>query len=428
MKTREARREESHKVSEAQEEGISKTTDLRFSLQTKLTLAFVLVSLIGFVVAFLLLPQLYVRSKEREIEESSAGNVQLLKRSFQALVESSEGDPAGLARRAVRNIGRVEDLTFTGLGSKRSYTPEELLAELEGEVSPKTRGELEEVLDAVHDNFRLVRIVPWEVPPLDRRISFLVEGTTPDYFIPVAVPFRVPERKRRRRSGGRRSDPGTASRFRHRGRSARPGPTTEKERPAGPWSPTFSSSERRRSLISRSTCRNGRKKSTGRAREKSGKTNLYVPVHGLGEPDELVGYFRLIYEPTASLDVWRDLASGPAYVALGIAALLAFGFSVFFVKGITRPIQGLTQGALAIADGKLDQSVEVSTRDEIGVLSRTFNVMRERLRTTLDQLRERAATIEQQNVELDRRFNELRALQNYTENILRTVDSAIFFR
>jgi nitrogen fixation/metabolism regulation signal transduction histidine kinase len=146
----------------------------------------------------------------------------------------------------------------------------------------------------------------------------------------------------------------------------------------------------------------------------------------VAKKDELAGVFCLIYEPTANLPVWKDLAGGPGYVALGAAGFAAVIFSIFFARSITRPVQELTQGALSIADGKLDKSVSVSTGDEIGVLANTFNRMTERLRRTLDQLRERAETIEQQNLELDRRFNELRTLQNYTENILKTVESAIF--
>jgi PAS domain S-box-containing protein len=153
---------------------------------------------------------------------------------------------------------------------------------------------------------------------------------------------------------------------------------------------------------------------------------LYVPVRNVARKDELAGLFWMLYEPTASLPVWRDLVGGPGYAALAAAAFAAVLFSIYFAKSITRPVQELTQGALAIADGKLDRSVSVSTGDEIGVLANTFNQMTERLRRTLDQLRERAETIEQQNLELDRRFNELRTLQNYTENILKTVESAIF--
>jgi len=413
-------------VSGTHDRGVSKTADLRFSLRTKLTLAFVLVSLIGFVVAFLLLPQLYVQSKEREIEASKAGNVQLLKTSFEASIEASGRDLAGLAQLAADRIEALSPFDLTGIDLGKSCSPEEFLDSLRRiGTPPSVLKEVDAVLFTIHGIFRLIRVIPWEVPPVKKKISFLAGESTLEHFVPILAPLRLSEEAPLGTLAV--SDPIGEHELGFTIETDLPD-LVQKLKKSG-WLKLVSNilffQAGEIPELHQSALEDPQVEYWSREDE-SGRTNLYVPVYGLREKNEVLGFFCLVYEGTGRLDVWRDLASGRTYSAFSVAALLAIAFSFFFVKGITRPIQDLTRGALAIADGDLDHSVKVTARDEIGVLARTFNEMRERLSTTLDQLRERAATIERQNVELDRRFNELRALQTYTENILRTVDSAIF--
>lgn len=413
-------------MSGTHDRGVSKTADLRFSLRTKLTLAFVLVSLIGFVVAFLLLPQLYVQSKEREIEASKAGNVQLLKTSFEASIEASGRDLAGLAQLAADRIEALSPFDLTGIDLGKSCSPEEFLDSLRRiGTPPSVLKEVDAVLFTIHGIFRLIRVIPWEVPPVKKKISFLAGESTLEHFVPILAPLRLSEEAPLGTLAV--SDPIGEHELGFTIETDLPD-LVQKLKKSG-WLKLVSNilffQAGEIPELHQSALEDPQVEYWSREDE-SGRTNLYVPVYGLREKNEVLGFFCLVYEGTGRLDVWRDLASGRTYSAFSVAALLAIAFSFFFVKGITRPIQDLTRGALAIADGDLDHSVKVTARDEIGVLARTFNEMRERLSTTLDQLRERAATIERQNVELDRRFNELRALQTYTENILRTVDSAIF--
>ncbi len=67
------------------------------------------------------------------------------------------------------------------------------------------------------------------------------------------------------------------------------------------------------------------------------------------------------------LQLWGGLTV--AFVAL--STLVIYGFS----RRITRPIDRLTDHALRIADGDLDQEIPVDSRDEIGQLAASFNEM-----------------------------------------------------
>jgi signal transduction histidine kinase/HAMP domain-containing protein len=69
-------------------------------------------------------------------------------------------------------------------------------------------------------------------------------------------------------------------------------------------------------------------------------------------------------------------------VALVVASSLGF----LIVRQIIRPIQTMATTAQAISAGDLSQQVEITSRDELGVLASTFNSMTMQLRTFIDSL------------------------------------------
>ena len=67
---------------------------------------------------------------------------------------------------------------------------------------------------------------------------------------------------------------------------------------------------------------------------------------------------------------------------LVISVLLSFLLS----KTMITPIQRLTEGAERVADGDFSHKIEVTSRDEIGVLTNTFNNMAQQLEDTIQQV------------------------------------------
>ena len=71
-------------------------------------------------------------------------------------------------------------------------------------------------------------------------------------------------------------------------------------------------------------------------------------------------------------------------IGLIVAVILSF----FLAKAITAPIQSITKGAVKLAGGSFNRKIEITSNDEIGTLTVTFNDMAEKLKAMLDQSEE----------------------------------------
>lgn len=71
---------------------------------------------------------------------------------------------------------------------------------------------------------------------------------------------------------------------------------------------------------------------------------------------------------------------------LGLAFVLVAALLALRIRQVTRPVEELTAAAKAMTDGDLDYPIPVGARDEIGVLSRSLDTMRRRLREKIHQL------------------------------------------
>ena len=80
------------------------------------------------------------------------------------------------------------------------------------------------------------------------------------------------------------------------------------------------------------------------------------------------------------LAVLRDLRTR-WLLSTAIVLVLSGLVGWFLARAIARPLQQLTAAAGAVAQGHLNQQVPVTSRDELGRLSQTFNEMTARLRS-----------------------------------------------
>ncbi len=74
--------------------------------------------------------------------------------------------------------------------------------------------------------------------------------------------------------------------------------------------------------------------------------------------------------------------------------ILAILFSIFSTKIITKPIEKLTQMTQSLADGKIDSRVPVDSKNELGQLSRNFNLMADRVQEQIDKISEEHRRLE----------------------------------
>ncbi len=79
----------------------------------------------------------------------------------------------------------------------------------------------------------------------------------------------------------------------------------------------------------------------------------------------------------------EESAKQSAFIIIGAAAInlaLSLIAALSTTRTVVRPLLRLTNSVRAIGSGRLDQKIDVSSNDEIGVLSVEFNKMTERLR------------------------------------------------
>ena len=84
----------------------------------------------------------------------------------------------------------------------------------------------------------------------------------------------------------------------------------------------------------------------------------------------------------ATVATWRFY---PVWMALGVFLALILGYGVS--RSISRPLRRFVAGVRDVADGNIDQHMEILSRDELGDLASAFNDMTQELR----HLREREA-------------------------------------
>ncbi len=130
--------------------------------------------------------------------------------------------------------------------------------------------------------------------------------------------------------------------------------------------------------------------------------------------DLKVGEVRVVLAPQAAID---RAAAESRRAVFGVMALLAgIGGAVAFVAGrrFVRPIEALATGVSRAATGDLTSEVPVTTRDEIGALTRGFNGM-------LRGLREREA-LEREKAQLTDAFRRY-VSRDVADEVLRDPDA-----
>lgn len=157
-----------------------------------------------------------------------------------------------------------------------------------------------------------------------------------------------------------------------------------------------------------------------------------VPVFSQSIPREVVGFVAVSNYFTSGLTDKINLISN-AYgeyqqltllknpikfgymITLFIVMLLiifsATWFGIYLARGITVPLQNLSEGTRRVAQGDLEHQIETVADDELGSLVNAFNQM------TMD-LKKSKNSLEQANTDLERR-------RSYMETVLRNVSAGV---
>jgi GAF domain-containing protein/HAMP domain-containing protein len=169
---------------------------------------------------------------------------------------------------------------------------------------------------------------------------------------------------------------------------------------------------------------------------------LIVDVNGVNTylsfaPIKTNGYSVALVVPVPELhgtitaarnETQRQIQSAAQLAAALLIVLLVFAIAVSLGLGrvIAAPIQRLTQVAGQITAGDLSVQASAATRDEIGTLAQSFNIMTSRLRETLDELEkrveERTSELVAANEKNERRARQFEAIAHIARTITSTRD------
>lgn len=109
--------------------------------------------------------------------------------------------------------------------------------------------------------------------------------------------------------------------------------------------------------------------------------DLAVPIH---RGDE--GYVIYILDNKATANSLTEKMFLLIMEALVFGLVISVLLSFLLSKTMVTPIQRLTEGAMRVAEGDFSRKIQVASRDEIGVLTDTFNDMADQLQDTLRQV------------------------------------------
>ena len=120
------------------------------------------------------------------------------------------------------------------------------------------------------------------------------------------------------------------------------------------------------------------------ALDRNNGSGLYLNHRG----QEVLGFYRWLEEPQIAIiaeisrdEVFKPIADFEKIILVAgiILSVLTTLFALFFSGKISRPIVALAKSASKVAEGDFSEKITVSSKDEIGNLVASFNLMRQQL-------------------------------------------------
>ena len=116
-----------------------------------------------------------------------------------------------------------------------------------------------------------------------------------------------------------------------------------------------------------------------------GKSSRSVRVPIADDFGRATAYIELSEGPAIGADILRSVALGWA-MSSAIAVLVAAALGWLMSRSLTSPLVSLTAATSRMADGDLSTRADVSRRDELGTLARSFNEMASGVEATVATL------------------------------------------
>ena len=156
--------------------------------------------------------------------------------------------------------------------------------------------------------------------------------------------------------------------------------------------------------------------------QKTGIEKLYSQHESTGYLDfKGKGWVLLVTQNTSEIFSPLSSLNTIILITIFISAIIVFIISNVFAKAISKPIEELNKGVEIISKGDLNYKVGMDTKDEMGELSRQFDVMTQSIKEARADVNKK---VEQQTEKINEQKEKLEKQQDSLINVLDEVQSA----
>ena len=114
-----------------------------------------------------------------------------------------------------------------------------------------------------------------------------------------------------------------------------------------------------------------------------------VQMLGVAAPVELLGWTVMVEQPRYEAYAVADVLTRQLIYIIGLALLVTVSVGYFFGRSFIEPIFELMRGTHAVAEGRLDERVTITSKDEFKQLGDAFNSMADKLVELTEDVRKK---------------------------------------
>jgi len=154
-----------------------------------------------------------------------------------------------------------------------------------------------------------------------------------------------------------------------------------------------------------------------------------VPVLSSYKPLAIAGVGWVIMSEIDEAEAFSYIYSLRDRLALWLAGLVMaiVIISFFFSRSLTRPLKKLTRNAGELAQGHLDINIDLQGNDEIGLLAKSFDLMRQSIKKLIGELEEINLNLENKVIErtrdLEQAYKRIDLIVENANDAIITIDS-----
>jgi len=141
---------------------------------------------------------------------------------------------------------------------------------------------------------------------------------------------------------------------------------------------------------------------------------------GNGVKEKLFGLYAVSEAETSDLGSVQariiTLSKLVIYLTIVFSGALAIAGSIWLIKGITGPVNKLISATNAVSAGDFTQRIDITSDDELGILSDRFNNMAEAISRRDEEVQATMEELESTNEELQASYSQMEAMTHELEH------------